>query len=68
MPRGGVRTVLSWERVPKKIRGGVKLLKRTKPFCCCCCAFDPGAHLILNKNLMLESMSDRTKLTLTEAK
>ena len=56
----------SWERVPKKIRGGVKLLKRTKPFCCCCCAFDLGAHLILNKNLMLESMSDRTNRTLTE--
>ena len=55
----------SWERVPKKIRGGVKLLKRTQPVCCCCCAFDVGAHLILKKNLMLESMSERTIRDLT---
>jgi haloalkane dehalogenase len=60
-----------WDRVPKKIRGGVKLMLR-KPFKCCCLPclnvwpcdrfggeFDLGAFLILKKNLMLESMSDR---------
>ena len=39
--------------VPKKIRGGVKLLKRTKKVCCCCCAFDVGAKLLLEKNLRI---------------
>ena len=57
----------SWDHVPKKIRAGVKLLKREAPVCCCCCAFDFGAHLILKKNLMLESMSDRVNRTLTHA-
>ena len=40
----------SWERVPKKIRGGVKLMLR-RPFqlCCGCCSFDLGAHLIMKK-------------------
>jgi len=56
----------SWERVPKKIRKGVKMLKREAPVCCCCCAFDLGAHLILRKNLMLESMPDRVNRPLTE--
>jgi haloalkane dehalogenase len=53
----------SWEHVPKKIRGGVKLmLRRPFKFGCCGCSmfsFDLGAHLILKKNLMLESMPDR---------
>jgi haloalkane dehalogenase len=49
----------SWERVPKKIRGGVKLLKRQPFGCCGCCQFDLGAHLILKKNLMLESIPKR---------
>mmetsp|Transcript_59012 Transcript_59012/g.80589 ORF Transcript_59012/g.80589 Transcript_59012/m.80589 type:complete len:335 (-) Transcript_59012:330-1334(-) len=53
----------SWERVPEKIRGGVKLmLRRPFKFGCCGCnlgSFDLGAHLILKKNLMLESMPDR---------
>lgn len=48
----------SWERVPKKIRGGVKLMLR-RPFECCGCSFDVGAYLILKKNLLLETMSDR---------
>lgn len=48
----------SWERVPKKIRGGVKLMLR-KPFCISCCPFDVGAYLILKKNLMVESMHER---------
>ena len=56
----------SWERVPKKIRGGVKLLKREAPVCCCCCAFDVGSHMILNKNLMLESMPERVNRPLAE--
>ncbi len=51
----------SWERVPDKIRAGVKLLKRTSPVCCCCCAFDVGAHLILKKNLMIKSMPERVQ-------
>ena len=57
----------SWERVPKKIRGGVKLLKREKRVCCLCCAFDIGAYLILKKNLMLESMPQRVARKLTDA-
>jgi haloalkane dehalogenase len=32
---------------------------------CCCCSFDLGAHLILEKNLMLESMPDRVNRGLT---
>ena len=50
----------SWDHVPEKIRGGVKLMLR-QPFCknCCCSGFDLGAHLILKKNLMLEKMPDR---------
>ena len=56
----------SWERVPSKIRGGVKLLKREQPVCCCCCAFDVGAYFILKKNLMIESMSDRVNRDLTD--
>mmetsp|Transcript_18451 Transcript_18451/g.32272 ORF Transcript_18451/g.32272 Transcript_18451/m.32272 type:complete len:339 (+) Transcript_18451:105-1121(+) len=49
----------SWERVPKKIRGGVKLLLR-RPFKLCCCgSFDFGAFAIMKKNMMLESMKDR---------
>jgi haloalkane dehalogenase len=57
----------SWERVPKKIRGGVKLMLR-RPFRLCfgCCSFDLGAHLILTKNLMLESMPDRVNRGLTK--
>ena len=55
----------SWERVPKKIRGGVKLMLR-RPFKCCCCSFDLGAHLILKKNLMLESMPDRVNRGLSQ--
>ena len=53
----------SWERVPKKIRGGVKLMLR-KPFRCCCglCgSFDVGKFLIMRKNLMLESMPERVQ-------
>ena len=56
----------TWERVPKKIRGGVKLLKRTKKVCCCCCAFDVGAKLLLEKNLMIESMKDRVNRPLAD--
>jgi haloalkane dehalogenase len=56
----------SWERVPKKIRGGVKLLKRQPFGCCGCYEFDLGAHLVLKKNLMLESMSKRVNRGLTE--
>lgn len=52
----------SWERVPKKIRGGVKLMLRP-PFNCCCCKFDLGAFLIMKKNMMLESMKDRVNRT-----
>ena len=48
----------SWERVPKKIRGGVKLMLR-RPFNFGCFSFDLGKHLIMKKNLMLESMPDR---------
>eukprot|EP00937_MAST-01D_sp_MAST-1D-sp2_P000973 g973.t1 len=56
----------SWERVPKKIRGGVKLMLR-RPFkCCFCCSFDVGAYLIMNKNLMLESMPDRVNRGLSQ--
>jgi haloalkane dehalogenase len=56
----------SWEQVPKKIRGGVKLmLRRPFTFCCGCRSFDLGAHLILEKNLMLESMPDRVNRGLT---
>ena len=56
----------NWDRVPKKIRGGVKLMLR-RPFkCCCCCSFDLGAHLILKKNLMLESMPDRVNRGLSQ--
>ena len=52
--------IRSWERVPEKIRGGVKLmLRRPFRFCFGCCSFDLGAYLILSKNLMLESMPDR---------
>ena len=52
---------LSWDHVPKKIRGGVKLMLRppVKWFCGCCGSFDLGAFLIMKKNMMLESMSDR---------
>ena len=49
----------SWERVPKKICGGVKLMLRRPFMLCCCFPFDLGAFLILKKNLMLESMPDR---------
>ena len=48
----------SWERVPEKIRGGVKLMLR-RPFYFGCCSFDLGAFLIMKKNLMLETMPDR---------
>ena len=49
-----------WEDVPKKIRGGVKLLKR-RPFKFGCCEFDLGKFLIMKKNLMVESMVDRVE-------
>jgi haloalkane dehalogenase len=51
----------SWEHVPKKIRGGVKLMLRPPIKVCfgCCGSFDLGAFLIMKKNMMLESMSDR---------
>ena len=49
----------SWERVPKKIRGGVKLMLRRPFMFCGCFPFDLGAFLILKKNLMLESMPNR---------
>lgn len=49
----------SWERVPKKIRGGLKLMLRPPFNFCCCGSFDFGAYLIMKKNLMIESMKDR---------
>jgi len=55
----------SWEHVPKKIRGGVKLMLRPpiKWFFGCFGSFDLGAFLIMKKNLMLESMKDRVLRT-----
>jgi haloalkane dehalogenase len=59
----------SWERVPPKIRGGVRLMLRAPVLKNCFggrFAFDVGAHLILSKNLMLESMPARVKRKLNE--
>eukprot|EP00944_MAST-04C_sp_MAST-4C-sp1_P008277 g8277.t1 len=51
----------SWEQVPKKIRGGMKLLLGPPKKLCfgCCGSFDVGKFLIMKKNLMLNSMPDR---------
>lgn len=51
----------SWERVPKKLRGPLKMLLRPPMKLCfgCCGTFDVGKFLIMKKNLMLNSMPDR---------